>query len=222
MVAGKLDLQKRQHRERAQPLKRQRLGLLEKHADYVKRARDFHSKEDRIKKLREKAAGRNKDEFYFGMIKARTSKGVHMQSRGNEVLSNDLVKVLKTQDAGYIRTHKAIEQSRVDRLQQRINSLIETGVVPAAMDEDADEWDSFDAVPSTSATPPARQHILFCSNLDIVRSADPSTLLSKRPRTSVSSETASARRSRKGKAKADPVDPAIAAAEEASREAATA
>lgn len=34
-----------------------------------------------------------------------------MQSRGNESLSNDLVKVLKTQDAGYIRTHKAIEQS---------------------------------------------------------------------------------------------------------------
>ena len=73
MVAGKLDLQKRQHRERAQPLKRQRLGLLEKHADYVKRARDFHSKEDRIQKLREKAAGRNKDEFYFGMIKSRTA-----------------------------------------------------------------------------------------------------------------------------------------------------
>lgn len=60
------------HSERAQPLKRQRLGLLEKHADYVKRARDFHSKEDRIKKLREKAAGRNKDEFYFGMIRSRT------------------------------------------------------------------------------------------------------------------------------------------------------
>ena len=72
MVANKLDLQKRQHRERSQPLKRQKLGLLEKHADYVKRARDFHSKEDRIKKLREKASGRNKDEFYFGMIKSKT------------------------------------------------------------------------------------------------------------------------------------------------------
>lgn len=58
--------------ERAQPLGRQKLGLLEKHADYVKRARDFHSKEDRITKLREKAAGKNKDEFYFGMIRSKT------------------------------------------------------------------------------------------------------------------------------------------------------
>lgn len=92
MVAGKLDLQKRQHRcvptlartvkraadpsstrrERSQPLHRQKLGLLEKHADYVKRARDFHSKEDRIQKLREKASMRNKDEFYFGMIRSKT------------------------------------------------------------------------------------------------------------------------------------------------------
>lgn len=72
MVANKLDLQKKQHRERSQPVKRAKLGLLEKHADYVKRARDFHSKEDRIKKLREKAEGRNKDEFYFGMINSRT------------------------------------------------------------------------------------------------------------------------------------------------------
>lgn len=104
MVAGKLDLQKRQHRsvslpspsplsslispdnysshrtsslscpcsERAQPQHRKKLGLLEKHADYVKRARDFHSKEDRIQKLREKAAMRNKDEFYFAMVNSKT------------------------------------------------------------------------------------------------------------------------------------------------------
>lgn len=90
--------------ERSQPANRAKLGLLEKHADYVKRARDFHSKEDRIQKLREKAAMRNKDEFYFGMINSRTKKGVHMQSRGNETLDVDLVKVLKTQDAGYVRT----------------------------------------------------------------------------------------------------------------------
>ncbi|GAA5886521.1 hypothetical protein JCM3774_006014 [Rhodotorula dairenensis] len=68
----KLNEQKRQHRERAQPAHRKRLGHLEKHQDYVKRARDFHSKEDRIQKLREKAAFKNKDEFYFGMIKSKT------------------------------------------------------------------------------------------------------------------------------------------------------
>ena len=51
------------------------LGILEKHADYVRHVHDFHSKKDRIQRLREKAAGRNKDEFYFGMIKGKTEVG---------------------------------------------------------------------------------------------------------------------------------------------------
>lgn len=38
--------------ERPQPLKRTHLGLLEKHKDYALRAKDFHSKEDRIVKLK--------------------------------------------------------------------------------------------------------------------------------------------------------------------------
>lgn len=71
----RLDQQKRQHRERGQLVGRQRLGLLEKHKDYVLRARDYHSKEDRIKTLRQKAATRNKDEFYFGMLRSRTEVG---------------------------------------------------------------------------------------------------------------------------------------------------
>jgi hypothetical protein len=65
-------LHRRNHKERSQLAHRSRLGILEKHKDYVKRARDFHSKKDRIKRLREKAADRNKDEFYFGMHKSKT------------------------------------------------------------------------------------------------------------------------------------------------------
>lgn len=118
-------------RERSQPANRSKLGLLEKHKDYVQRARDFHSKEDRIQRLREKASLRNKDEFYFGMIRSNTKvsvtvprcprtcahtvrlpsqKGVHVQSRGNEPLPTDLVKALKTQDATYIRMQATMEQ----------------------------------------------------------------------------------------------------------------
>ncbi|KAL7338876.1 Utp11 protein-domain-containing protein, partial [Rhodotorula toruloides] len=97
-------------RERSQPANRSKLGLLEKHKDYVQRARDFHSKEDRIQRLREKASLRNKDEFYFGMIKSSTKKGVHVQSRGNEPLPTDLVTALKTQDATYIRMQATMEQ----------------------------------------------------------------------------------------------------------------
>ena len=36
------------HKERSQPAKRAKLGLLEKHKDYVQRARNFHAKEKRI------------------------------------------------------------------------------------------------------------------------------------------------------------------------------
>ncbi|KAK4055591.1 hypothetical protein OIV83_000137 [Microbotryomycetes sp. JL201] len=205
----KLNIQKKQHRERAQPVQRQKLGLLEKHKDYVKRARDFHSKEARLQKLREKAAMRNKDEFYFGMIKSKTIKGVHVQSRGNEALPTDLVKVLKTQDAGYIRTQRAMEESRVRRLQQQLNSLIDD---PSAdkdqqkddtMDEEDDLWDSFDEpVASTSSAPATRKHIVFTSDLDAVRSADPAQILKQARSTSKVPTVKSAASIRKGKGKA--------------------
>ena len=41
----------RAHKERSQPRKRKHLGLLEKHKDYVKRARDFNSKKRRLRAL---------------------------------------------------------------------------------------------------------------------------------------------------------------------------
>ena len=65
-------IHRRSHKERLQLAHRAKLGLLEKHADYVKRARDYHSKQDRLTRLRQKAAERNKDEFYFSMTKEKT------------------------------------------------------------------------------------------------------------------------------------------------------
>lgn len=65
-------LHRRNHKERSQPAHRSKLGVLEKHGDYVKRARDYHSKQDRLNRLKQKAAERNKDEFYFSMTKEKT------------------------------------------------------------------------------------------------------------------------------------------------------
>ena len=74
------------------------------------RARDYKSKQDRIQKLREKAAFRNKDEFYWGMVKGKTKDGVAQADRGNEALSVNVVKLLKTQDVGYIRLQIAKDE----------------------------------------------------------------------------------------------------------------
>lgn len=65
------DLQ-RTHKERGQPRSRQRYGLLEKKKDYKLRSADYKKKQHVLQKLREKAANKNPDEFYFKMIRART------------------------------------------------------------------------------------------------------------------------------------------------------
>ena len=67
-------IMRREHKERSQPRARKRLGLLEKHKDYVLRARNFNSKEKRIKDMKLKAALRNPDEFYFKMANAQINK----------------------------------------------------------------------------------------------------------------------------------------------------
>ena len=70
---------RREHLERSQPKARKRLGLLEKHKDYVKRARNYSSKEKRIKSMKLKAALRNPDEFYFKMNNSAVNsvRGTH-------------------------------------------------------------------------------------------------------------------------------------------------
>jgi U3 small nucleolar RNA-associated protein 11 len=97
-------IHRRNHKERSQLAHRTRFGILEKHKDYVQRARDYHSKQDRLTRLKQKAAERNKDEFYFSMRREKTREGVHSKDRGNPVLPVDIVKVLKTQDENYVRT----------------------------------------------------------------------------------------------------------------------
>ena len=113
-------IQRRNHKERSQPENRKRFGLLEKHKDYVERARDHHVKRDKLKRMRQKAADRNPDEFYHGMLSSRTRGGIQIASRGNEALANDVVALLKPQDAGYLRKQLTTERKRVDNLVAQI------------------------------------------------------------------------------------------------------
>ncbi|RMJ12200.1 hypothetical protein BHE90_000565 [Fusarium euwallaceae] len=121
---------RRPHRERAQPLERQRLGLLEKHKDYSLRAKDFNKKKAQLKALRDKATERNEDEFYFGMLSRKGPgnrvkdgkrwSGTVQGDRGNKVLDLDTVRLLKTQDIGYIRTMRQVVSKEVAKLEEQV------------------------------------------------------------------------------------------------------
>ncbi|KAM7202381.1 Small-subunit processome [Rhypophila sp. PSN 637] len=174
-------VQRRSHRERAQPLERQRLGLLEKKKDYQKRAKDYNKKKTILKSLREKAADRNEDEFYFGMLSrngpgSRLSKGKSFtgtvdNDRGNKAMDMDTVRLLKTQDLGYLRTMRNVAAKEVQDLEERY--IIATGLNADDLsdeDEDADDWsDDEDEEIATSAKkskPTGPKKIVFCDDVE--------------------------------------------------------
>lgn len=70
--AGNLDkhLKRSAHKERSQPEARKHLGALEKHKDYVKRAKRRHEKVAKLAEVKRAAAQRNPDEFNVKMAQA--------------------------------------------------------------------------------------------------------------------------------------------------------
>lgn len=145
-------VQRRPHRERAQPLERRRLGLLEKHKDYSLRAKDFNKKKKTLKNLRDKAAERNEDEFYFGML-SRKGPGSRIQDgkrwsgtvqgdRGNKSMDVDTVRLLKTQDLGYIRTMRQVVAKEVAKLEEQV--VLTRGFDNLDQDEEEEENDDDD------------------------------------------------------------------------------
>lgn len=85
------------------------------------RAHDHKAKQARIKVLKEKASERNPDEFSFGMMSSTVDKaGRKVADRGNKSLDLDVVKLLKTQDAGYIRTMLQMVRKEREALEKRL------------------------------------------------------------------------------------------------------
>ncbi|KQK10245.1 probable U3 small nucleolar RNA-associated protein 11 [Brachypodium distachyon] len=115
-------ISRRAHKERAQPEARKKFGLLEKHKDYVVRAKAFHRKEDFIRKLKEKASFKNPDEFYFKMINSRTVDGVHKAKPENEYTEEELL-LLKNKDMGYILQGIQSEKKKIERLSSTLHQL---------------------------------------------------------------------------------------------------
>ncbi|KAJ8553756.1 hypothetical protein K7X08_024434 [Anisodus acutangulus] len=114
---------RRAHRERAQPRARKKFGLLEKHKVYVVRATAYHKKEQTLQKLKEKAAFRNPDEFYFKIVKTKTVDRVHrLESRANKYTPEELT-LMKTQDIGYILQKVLTEKKKFEKLTATLHSL---------------------------------------------------------------------------------------------------
>lgn len=113
------DVQKKQHRERSQVAERARFGFLEKHKDYIKRAQNFHRKQNTLKVLRSKVSERNTDEYYHAMNSKTVDKdGIYVASRNStgSAFSTDQIKLLKTQDSNYVRTLRQTSARKAEKL----------------------------------------------------------------------------------------------------------
>ncbi|CAN6443877.1 unnamed protein product [Victoria cruziana] len=116
-------IHRRIHKERSQPESRKKFGFLQKHKDYVLRARDFHKKEETIRKLKEKAAFKNPDEFYFKMVNTRTVDGVHKpENQANKYSSEELL-MMKSQDMGYVLQKAQSEKKKIEKLSSTLHYL---------------------------------------------------------------------------------------------------
>lgn len=105
--------------------------------DYSLRAKDHNEKKKRIKILREKAADRNPDEFAFGMMSSTSNNGIRVTQRAKDngqsgALSMDVVKLLKTQDAGYLQTILQQTKREKEKVEKEL-VLITTGVDASAV-----------------------------------------------------------------------------------------
>ncbi|KAI1115634.1 small-subunit processome [Nemania sp. NC0429] len=146
---------RRVHRERDQLEDRKhRYGLLEKHKDYRLRAQDHNKKKAQLKSLRKKAEDRNEDEFYFGMLsrkgpatalssggKSKKWDGTVAGDRGNRALDTDVVRLLKTQDMGYVRSARNVARKEVRALEERVIALGGDGGDLVEEDEGDDDDD---------------------------------------------------------------------------------
>lgn len=119
-------VQRRNHRERAQPTERSKWGLLEKRKDYKLRATDHKTKQAKISALKAKASARNEDEFYFGMMQGKDRRQQRAEgSGGGRSLDQEVVRLMKTQDVGYLRTML----QRVRRERERVGREVVAGGV---------------------------------------------------------------------------------------------
>ena len=118
---------RRPRKERLQPEERRHLGHLEKHRDYVSRAKIHHMKEDKVKKLERQVAERNPDEFFFEMIHSSVDvrTGKHMTSSDTKRSSSEQV-ALNKDDILYLEYRRNMLRSEMQKLREKQLRFIPT------------------------------------------------------------------------------------------------
>jgi U3 small nucleolar RNA-associated protein 11 len=114
------------HKERSQPQDRSHLGILEKKKDYQQRAKHYHAQQDRLKRLQERAAQRNPDEFYFGMQRSQVQNGKHTHTNEKDDyrhLDPQLVRIMKDQDLKFVRMQQQQDSKAAAKLQASLHRL---------------------------------------------------------------------------------------------------
>ncbi|KAJ2772931.1 hypothetical protein IWQ57_001542 [Coemansia nantahalensis] len=111
---------RREHKERGQLSSRKHLGHLEKHKDYVLRAQDYREKQRQLKRLRERAAARNPDEFYFNMERSQMKDGVHVEDR-RAALPAGVQRLVDTQNVTYVQMQRSVNRNKIENLQGELH-----------------------------------------------------------------------------------------------------
>lgn len=173
-------VQRRSHRERGQLKEREKLGLLEKSKDYKLRAADHKKKQAVLKSLKNKAAERNEDEFYFGMLSrgkfsadklagGKKWTGTVAGDRGNKALDMDTVRLLKTQDLGYLRTMRNVVAKEVKELEEKaVIAGAFAGIDTNEESDDEDDFDSEDEAPKRPRSQSNPKKIVFAESIEEV------------------------------------------------------
>ena len=145
---------RRTNYERSQPAHRKKLGLLQKHKDYVKRARDYNTKKESLREMKEKASLRNPDEFYFHMEKAHMKDGELVNVDDNQPVAMEKLKILKTQDQAYLVAERQKEAKKIERMKAELQFVgterPSSHIVFVDSDEDVEKFDAaefFDTEP---------------------------------------------------------------------------
>jgi U3 small nucleolar RNA-associated protein 11 len=116
----------REHREREQPKSRARLGFLEKHADYVKRAQSYHENTKEYIELAKAAAQNHPDEFCFGMVHAEVDEnGCHIPK--DLPINSQQMKSQNATNRSYLQTQYNIDTKKIQKLAAGLANLSDAG-----------------------------------------------------------------------------------------------